>query len=117
MKCSRCSGMLILRNGRYGKFYGCSNYPACRYTQKTRRRGEERKEYVSSALEMKHASSSAVGKTIGCFFNNFDTEEEAKEFEKTVDKKVYNMRNLIINKPERDAEWWQVEGKIGRAHV
>lgn len=30
--CPRCGGSLILRNGRYCKFYGCSNYPSCRFT-------------------------------------------------------------------------------------
>lgn len=28
-----CGGMLVERNGRYGRFLGCSNYPKCRYTQ------------------------------------------------------------------------------------
>lgn len=31
-KCPRCGGNLILRKGRYGEFYGCSNYPRCRFT-------------------------------------------------------------------------------------
>lgn len=31
-KCPRCGGNLILRSGRYGQFYGCSNYPQCRFT-------------------------------------------------------------------------------------
>lgn len=30
-RCPRCGGSLILRNGRYGQFYGCSNYPQCNY--------------------------------------------------------------------------------------
>lgn len=30
--CPRCNGDLKLRNGRNGKFYGCSNYPRCRFT-------------------------------------------------------------------------------------
>ena len=32
-KCPRCGGQLKLRNGKYGAFYGCSNFPRCRYTQ------------------------------------------------------------------------------------
>lgn len=31
-KCPRCGGDLVLRDGKYGRFYGCSNYPQCRYT-------------------------------------------------------------------------------------
>lgn len=33
-KCPRCGGTLILRHGPYGSFYGCSNYPRCRFTSK-----------------------------------------------------------------------------------
>ena len=31
--CPNCGEKLILRTGKYGKFYGCSNYPKCRYTK------------------------------------------------------------------------------------
>lgn len=30
-RCPRCGGNLVLRTGKYGKFYGCSNYPRCNY--------------------------------------------------------------------------------------
>ena len=33
-KCPKCGGKLVERNGKYGKFIGCSNYPKCRYTIK-----------------------------------------------------------------------------------
>ena len=29
--CPFCGGNLVLRHGRYGSFYGCSNYPRCTY--------------------------------------------------------------------------------------
>lgn len=32
--CPRCGGELVLRNGKYGQFYGCSNYPKCNYITK-----------------------------------------------------------------------------------
>ena len=36
--CARCGGRMVLRTGQTGarkgkKFWGCSNYPACRYTK------------------------------------------------------------------------------------
>ncbi|SHK89077.1 NERD domain-containing protein [Hespellia stercorisuis] len=34
--CPKCGGKLIQRNGKYGAFIGCSNYPKCRYTGKTK---------------------------------------------------------------------------------
>ena len=34
-KCPQCrEGKLVLRGSIYGKFYGCSNYPKCKYTEK-----------------------------------------------------------------------------------
>ncbi len=33
-KCSRCGGDMIEKNGKYGKFLGCSNYPKCKETRK-----------------------------------------------------------------------------------
>lgn len=33
-RCPRCGGELVLRKGTYGPFYGCSNYPQCRFTHK-----------------------------------------------------------------------------------
>ena len=32
--CPRCGGKLVERTGRYGAFYGCANYPRCRFTRK-----------------------------------------------------------------------------------
>lgn len=31
--CPKCASKMSLRNGRYGKFYGCSNYPYCKGTR------------------------------------------------------------------------------------
>ncbi len=31
-RCPRCGGKLIMREGKYGVFYGCSNYPKCKFT-------------------------------------------------------------------------------------
>ncbi|MFH1833374.1 MAG: topoisomerase DNA-binding C4 zinc finger domain-containing protein, partial [Candidatus Levyibacteriota bacterium] len=30
--CPKCGSKMILRTGRYGKFYGCSKFPYCRGT-------------------------------------------------------------------------------------
>lgn len=32
--CPRCGGTLVLRNGKYGEFLGCSNYPKCKFIKK-----------------------------------------------------------------------------------
>ena len=34
MICPKCGNKLVVRNGKYGKFIGCSNYPKCKYIKK-----------------------------------------------------------------------------------
>jgi len=29
--CPRCQNQLVLRNGKYGSFYGCKGYPNCKF--------------------------------------------------------------------------------------
>ncbi|MEL3909036.1 MAG: topoisomerase DNA-binding C4 zinc finger domain-containing protein [Treponemataceae bacterium] len=31
MICPKCDAKLKLRKGKYGEFYGCSNYPKCKF--------------------------------------------------------------------------------------
>lgn len=32
--CPECGGKLVIRNGRFGEFIACGNFPKCRYTKK-----------------------------------------------------------------------------------
>ncbi len=32
-KCELCGGEMVVRNGRYGTFYACANYPTCTFTK------------------------------------------------------------------------------------
>ena len=34
--CAQCGAPLVRKNGKYGAFLGCSNYPKCRYTRQIR---------------------------------------------------------------------------------
>lgn len=34
--CPRCGGELVIKNGKYGSFIGCKNYPKCTYTKELR---------------------------------------------------------------------------------
>lgn len=31
--CPKCGGEMIRRNGKFGEFYGCGNFPQCRFTK------------------------------------------------------------------------------------
>ncbi len=34
--CPKCGGKLIMRDGKYGRFIGCTNFPKCKYTEKNK---------------------------------------------------------------------------------
>ena len=33
IKCPDCGSYLIIKDGKYGEFYGCSNFPNCKYSR------------------------------------------------------------------------------------
>ena len=46
---------MVVRSGRYGKFYGCSNYPGCKETKQISAKSTKKKK--SSSTESKTKSS------------------------------------------------------------
>jgi hypothetical protein len=45
--CPKCkSGTMIERKGRYGKFYGCSNWPTCNYVKDFKEMKQEQKQVI-----------------------------------------------------------------------
>ena len=42
--CPECGGELVYRNGRYGKFISCANFPKCRYTRQLEKPDAEKPE-------------------------------------------------------------------------
>ncbi len=42
--CPECGGELVYRNGRYGKFIACSNYPTCKYSRQLVTKEKEKPE-------------------------------------------------------------------------
>ncbi len=43
-KCPECGGELVYRNGRFGKFISCSNFPKCKYTRQMDGKEKEKPE-------------------------------------------------------------------------
>ncbi|MFA5961994.1 MAG: type I DNA topoisomerase [Parcubacteria group bacterium] len=81
--CPDCGGDLIMKFGRFGKFIACSNYPNCRYTEKT---GAEKKieEEFSGEICEKCGAKMAVkrgkfGVFLGC--SNYPTCKNIKRIE------------------------------------
>jgi ssDNA-binding Zn-finger/Zn-ribbon topoisomerase 1 len=34
--CPKCKAKMVARKGKSGDFYGCSNFPSCKFTSKSR---------------------------------------------------------------------------------
>ena len=39
--CPECGSPMVKRHGKYGDFYGCSNYPKCRHTEPITEEGKD----------------------------------------------------------------------------
>lgn len=42
--CPECQGEMVARNGQYGKFWGCKDYPACKGTRDSQGRSKQDRE-------------------------------------------------------------------------
>jgi DNA topoisomerase-1 len=73
-KCEKCGGELIIRMGRFGKFFACKNFPDCKFTKPIKEDGvegkdeEEEKEDVicdkcGAKMQIKHGR---FGEFYGC---------------------------------------------------
>ena len=51
-QCPECGGDLIVKFGRFGKFIACSNFPNCRYTEKTEQEKKEDEEHLGEICEL-----------------------------------------------------------------
>src|SRR5512139_998097 len=51
MVCEKCGSEMVLRNGKYGQFWGCSGYPKCRNTKPHNGNGKPKAEVVDARPE------------------------------------------------------------------
>lgn len=71
-KCPDCGGELVKRNGRYGEFIACSNFPKCRYSRNLKGDKKEKKEPVKIGVKCPKCGGEIVeriskrGKFYGC---------------------------------------------------
>ena len=82
MKCELCGADMVLRSGRFGSFYACSRYPACKFTkQKVREIGVPCPQ-CGAPLVMKTGRSKTVfyscEKYPACDFSSWDVPTNEK---------------------------------------
>jgi DNA topoisomerase-1 len=91
--CPKCGKKLLLRSSMYGKFIGCSGYPACRYLEKLN--GEVRKDKFEKKTDdgktAEGAKTTAPSKTV---------KTVAKPIKEPVEKKTAsNIKTAEVKKP------------------
>ena len=83
-KCPDCGGDLVVKFGRFGKFIACSNYPTCKYTEKTAEEKAEAEEYKGVICEVCGApmvvKRGRFGSFLGC--SNYPECKNIKKIEK-----------------------------------
>ena len=62
IKCEKCGAYMLLRDGRYGKFLGCSNFPKCRNIQKLEEEKEIQKGICPKCFKPMLQKKSKTGK-------------------------------------------------------
>lgn len=70
-KCEKCGANMIIKHGRFGKFYACSNYPECKNTKEIGVDGkQEEEEILEEKCELCGANMAVkrgrYGKFIAC---------------------------------------------------
>ncbi len=71
--CDKCGSRMIVKNGRFGKFAACPNYPQCRNTKpltEAKTEGEEEKKLIVADFKCEKCGSDMVQRTgrYGTFF-------------------------------------------------
>ncbi len=75
-KCDLCGGEMVIRNGRYGTFYACANYPACKFTKQKIVELDARCPKCSSKIVARHGKGKVLfyscEKYPECDFSSWD---------------------------------------------
>lgn len=81
-KCELCGGDMVVRNGRYGSFYACSNYPTCKFTKQKVMQTDARCPLCSDLIVARNARGNVLFYSCQsapkCSFNTWDKPVDEK---------------------------------------
>ena len=93
IKCEKCGSDMVIKNGRYGAFYACSNYPKCKFTKPKNKEIDVPCPKCGSKIVVKYSKSKNVfyccEKYPKCDFSSWDLplSEKCPQCGKTLFKK------------------------------
>ena len=97
LKCEICGSDMIVRSGKFGEFYACSNYPSCKFTKaKTKPTGVACPKCGKEILER-------VGKNNKLFFSCSNYPEcDFSTWDMPTDKKCPKCSDMLLMKKTRN---------------
>lgn len=87
--CPECENPMVIRYGRFGKFYACSRYPECKHTEPLEEDKEIMKKYKGEKCEKCGGDTVVKRGRYGAFLacSNYPVCKNVKRIEKTTDLK------------------------------
>ena len=96
--CPDCGSDLVIRNGKYGKFIACSNYPTCKYIKKEEKKVEEVADCPKCDGKIMEKKTRKGKNFYGC--SNYPTCDFASWYKPTKEK-CPNCGSLLIEKKDK----------------
>ena len=93
--CPECGKDLVKRNGRYGEFVACSNYPECKYIKKEEKKVIEICDCIKCSNKIVEKKTKKGKVFYGC--SNFPKCKEAY-WDKPIGKKCPECNNMLVEK-------------------
>lgn len=93
--CPECGKPLVIRNGRYGKFTACSNYPECKYIKKEEKKQVEICDCIKCGNKIVERKTKKGKVFYGC--SNFPKCKEAY-WDKPIGKLCPECNSMLIEK-------------------
>ena len=93
--CPECGKDLVKRNGKYGEFIACSNYPECKYIKKDEKKNIEVCDCIKCGNKIVERKTKKGKIFYGC--SNFPKCKEAY-WDKPIGKKCPECNNMLVEK-------------------
>ena len=96
--CPECNSDLVIRNGKYGKFVSCSNYPNCKYIKKEAKQNVEVCDCIKCGQKIVERKTKKGKIFYGC--SNFPKCKEAF-WDLPIGEKCPECNNMLVKKDDK----------------
>ncbi|MGN1389980.1 MAG: type I DNA topoisomerase, partial [Bulleidia sp.] len=113
-KCPECGGDLVYRNGRFGKFISCSNFPKCRYTRQLDGKEKEKPEPTGKICPECGGELLKRKSRFGTYFLGCSNFPKCRYMENLDGERILSKKERYAKKQEEKAEEAPAEKKTVR---